>query len=108
MLDRMVDGVVVLLRKTVYRDSPRSEEPDEGNELTCGIGAGLNGLQMLANMTIRRKSPKTTDYKHRMALHFSALKENWGFIGRSLSYGLILFSMGLCAVLIYLLVSFLF
>jgi hydrogenase-4 component B len=105
MMDRLVDGVVVLLRKTIYKDSPRQTELDEGNELTHGIGVLLNKLQEWLNFTIFRSKPKNTDYEHRMAMSFSSLKENMGFIGRSLSYGLILFCLGLCVVLIYLLVS---
>ena len=105
MMDRLVDGVVVALRKTIYKDSPRQTELDEGNELTHGIGVLLNKLQEWLNFTIFRSKPKNTDYEHRMAMSFSSLKENAGFIGRSLSYGLILFCLGLCVVLIYLLVS---
>ena len=86
-------------------NSPRQTELDEGNELTHGIGVLLNKLQEWLNFTIFRSKPKNTDYEHRMAMSFSSLKENAGFIGRSLSYGLILFCLGLCVVLIYLLVS---
>lgn len=108
VMDRLVDGTVVLLRKTIYKDSPRQTELDEGNEVTHGIGAILNKLQCFLNHTLWRSHPKDTDYEHRMAMKFSSLKENTGFIGRSLSYGLILFCLGLCAVLIYLLVSSVF
>ena len=108
VMDRLVDGVVVSLRKTIYKDSPRQTELDEGNEVTHGIGAILNKLQCFLNHTLWRSNPKDTDYEHRMAMKFSSLKENTGFIGRSLSYGLILFCLGLCAVLIYLLVSSVF
>ena len=108
VMDRLVDGIVVFLRKTLYKDSPRQVELDEGNELTHGIGAILNKVQGFLNRTIWRSRPKETDHEHRMAMRFFAIKENVGFIERSLSYGLILFCLGLCAVLIYLLVSSLF
>ena len=105
VMDRLVDGTVVLLRKTIYKDSPRQTELDEGNEVTHGIGAFLNKAQCILNHTLWRNHPKNTDHEHRMAMRFAAIKENTGFIGRSLSYGLILFCLGLCVVLIYLLVS---
>ena len=108
VMDRLVDGTVVLLRKTLYKDSPRQTELDEGNEVTHGIGAILNKLQHFLNRSIWRSHPKETDHEHSMAMRFAALKENTAFIGRSLSYGLILFCLGLCAVLIYLLVSSVF
>ena len=108
VMDRLVDGIVVLLRKTLYKDSPRQTELDEGNELTHGIGAFLNKVQCVLNHTLLSGNPKQKDYEHRVAMRFASFKENIGFIGRSLSYGLILFCLGLCAVLIYLLVSAVF
>ena len=74
--------------------------------MTHSLGVLLNKLQALLNKTLWRSAPRTKDYEHTIALKFSELKENTGFIGRSLSYGLILFCLGLCAVLIYLLASF--
>ena len=105
VMDRLVDGIVVILRKTVYKDSPRLTEPDEGNEVTNGIGTMMNELQNLLNRTAWKQAPREEDYVHRAAMNFAAFKENIGFIGRSLSYGLLLFCLGLCAVLVYLLVS---
>lgn len=105
VMDRLVDGTVVALRKTIYKDSPRQTELDEGNEVTHGIGSMMNKVQGVLNHTIWHNEPKKKDYEHRLAMLFSSFKENVGFIGRSLSYGLILFCLGLCAVLIYLLVS---
>lgn len=105
VMDRLVDGVVVLLRKTIYKDSPRQGELDEGNVITQGIGSLLDKGQDVLNHTVQANTPQEKDYKHRIAMKYEAFKENIGFIGRSLSYGLILFCLGLCAVLIYLLVS---
>lgn len=105
IMDRLVDGVVVILRKTIYKDSPQEIEPDEGNVITQHVGEALNKAQQLGNQTLWRNEPHNKDYKHNLALKYEAFKENAGFIGRSLSYGLILFCLGLCAVLAYLLVS---
>ena len=108
MLDRLVDGVVVCLRKTIYKDSPRQAELEEGNVVTHSIGVMLNKLQCFLNRTLWRSNPKDVDYEHKMAMKYESIKENSGFIERSLSYGLILFCLGLCVVLIYLLVSSVF
>ena len=59
----------------------------------------------MLNKTVWRSMPRMTDFRHRFALKYASFKENMVFIERSLSYGLILFSVGLCAVLIYLLVA---
>ncbi len=103
--DTITDGLIVFLRKTIYRDAPLEVEPDEGNEVTYAFGSFLNKVENLLNMTIWRKHPHKKDFVHQIAMKYAGFKENVGFIGRSLSYGLILFSLGLCATLIYLLVA---
>ena len=105
ILNVLVDGMVVFLRKTIYRDSPRVEELDEGNELTHILGVGLNRLEYFCNQVIWKNHPHKKDFEHWFALKYFAFKENMGLIGRGLSYGLILFCLGLCATLIYLLVT---
>ena len=74
-LDVTTDGFLVLLRKTIYQDSGEEEHPFRQG------------------------------FYHWYTLKYSAFKENTTLIGRSLSYGLILFCLGLCVTLIYLLVS---
>ncbi len=103
--DTITDGLIVFLRKTIYRDSPKEVEPDEGNEVTFAFGSFLNKVEELLNMTIWRKHPHKKDFVHQIALKYAGFKENLSFIGRSLSFGLILFSLGLCVTLIYLLAT---
>lgn len=105
VIDRLVDGIVIMLRKTIYKDSLVQNEMDEGNSVTYALGTLFNRGEAVLNKTVWRSMPRTTDYRHRFALKYTSFKENLGFIERSLSYGLILFCVGLCAVLIYLLVE---
>lgn len=105
IMDVLVDGIVVLLRNTVYKDSPKVGELEEGNEMTHVFGVFLNKLESLLNKTVWRNHPHKKDLEHWSVLKYSAFKENVAFIGRSLSYGLVLVCVGLCATLIYLLVS---
>lgn len=105
VIDRLVDGLVVLLRKTIYKDSLIQNEMDEGNSVTYALGSLFNKGEAALNKTLWRSVPRMVDYRHRFALKYASFKENFGFIERSLSYGLILFCVGLCAVLIYLLVA---
>lgn len=104
-LNTIADAFVVLLRKTVYRDHTKMGEPKEGNELTNYLGGLANAASDLLNRTLRRGRSRTADYKHKLALDYTGLKETIFLITRSLSYGLILFCIGLCATLIYLLVG---
>lgn len=104
LFDILTDGFVVFLRKTVYRDSLPVTELEEGNEMTHALGSFLNTVEAILNRFIWKEHPRKKDFEHLLALKYSAFKENASFIGRSLSYGLILFCLGLCATLIYLLI----
>ena len=105
VIDRFVDGVVIILRKTIYKDSVIRKEMDEGNSVTFAFGTMFNKVEGALNKSVWRSNPKNQDFVHTFALKYASFKENFGFIERSLSYGLILFCLGLCAVLIYLLVA---
>lgn len=102
ILDSFADTVVVLLRKTLYRDSPLPHERYEGNALTAFAGRLLNVIEALGNRTWNRKHPVHADYVHLLAVKNEELKENNRVIQRSLSFGLLLFCIGLCLTLIYL------
>ena len=104
IMDTLVDGTVVLLRNTVYRDSLDWGELEEGNALTHVIGVFLNGLENLLNKTIWKDHEHKKDLEHWFVLKYDAFKENATVIGRSLSFGLVLFCIGLCGTLIYLLI----
>ncbi len=105
VIDRFIDGIVIVLRKTIYKDSLIYKEMDEGNSVTHALGSLFNKLRDLLNKTTWRSKPRETDFVHLFALKYVSFKENFTFIERSLSYGLILFCFGLCAVLLYLLVA---
>lgn len=105
VLDIFTDGIVVLLRKTVYRDARYHGELEEGNALTHAVGVSLNLLEELLNKTIWRHHEHRKDLEHWFVLKYAAFKENATLIGRSLSFGLVLFCLGLCATLVYLLIS---
>jgi hydrogenase-4 component B len=104
LLNILTDGIVVLLRKTLYRESIDRGELEEGNALTHVIGVSLNLLEELLNKTIWRHHEHRKDLEHWFVLKYDAFKENMTVIGRSLSFGLVLFSLGLCATLVYLLI----
>ena len=97
VLDRLTDGIIVLLRRTVYRDSPIPHERSEGNWLTDTLGTAVDD----AGKIFHRK----TDYKHRFAVLYENLSESGMIIGRSLSFGLFMACIGLILTLLYLLIS---
>ena len=102
ILDSFLDGIVVLLRKSVYRDSPLPYERPEGNAVTEKIGKLLNAFQAIGNRTWRRRTPVHKDYVHLAAMRGEELRESNMVIQRSLSFGLFLFCIGLSLTLLYL------
>ncbi|MDE5908808.1 MAG: complex I subunit 5 family protein [Lachnospiraceae bacterium] len=104
VLDSLVDAIVVFLRKTVYRDSRLPHELEEGNRFTHIAGCLANGVERLLNATVWRKHPRMVDYEHKYALIHEELSEEQTIIGRSLSFGLLLFCVGLIITVVYLLV----
>lgn len=102
ILDSFADLLVVALRKTVYRDSPLPHERTEGNLVTELVGSVMNFFQGIANRTWRRRSPSRKNYVHILAVRYAELRENTTIIGRSLSFALLLFCIGLCLTLIYI------
>lgn len=102
ILDSFVDSIVVLLRKTIMKDSPIPTERVEGSFLSDAVGGILNGIQALGNCLWNRKNPKEKNYVHAMAMQQEDLKENTFLIQRSLSFGLLMFCLGLGFVLVYI------
>ena len=100
--DSFTDTVVVLLRRTIYRDSPLPYERPEGNVFTAALGRVFNAIQSLGNHTWRRQDPVYKDYVHLAALKNEQFKETNHIIQRSLSFGLLLFCIGLSLTLLYI------
>lgn len=108
ILDSFVDTIVVVLRKTIYRDSKLPHELPEGT-LTTHICACIAAFfQTFANKTFRRKCPKNTDYDHKLAMFYDEISENTSVITRSLSFGLLLFCIGLILTVAYLFIRDIF
>lgn len=100
--DSMADGVTLLLRRTIFRDSPIPRERMEGNAFTERLGKCMNFIQGIGNRTWRRKNKVHRDYVHLAAMKNEEFKENNLIIRRSLSFGLLLFCVGLTLTLMYL------
>lgn len=100
--DSFVDLMVVVLRKTIYSDSPIPHERTEGNSVTEHLGKVVNEFQNIGNRLWNRRSPGKKDYAHILAVRNEEIKETNKIIQRSLSFGLMLAGIGLCLTLIYI------
>lgn len=95
VLDRLLDGIIVFLRKTVYKDSPIPHELEEGNFATHTLGSFMDGVAAIFH--------RKTNHEHELAMIHEDLSENSMIIGRSLSFGLFMACIGLLLTLLYLL-----
>lgn len=102
IFDSFTDLVVVALRKTLYKDSPIPHERVEGNLATELAGRFLNMLQRIRNKSWGRKHPTYEDYTHILAAKSEEFVESTVIIGRSVSFGLLMFAFGLVLTLIYI------
>lgn len=104
IFDSFADAVIVFLRKTVYRDSKIPHELEEGNGLTYLLGGIANAFEKAANATIWRRKKRNVDYRHKYALIYEELEEDRFIISRSMSFGLLMFCVGLIITVVYLLI----
>lgn len=104
ILDSLADGVILLLRKSIYRDRKIPHELAEGSEFTHVAGAVLDVLRRLKRKIFRQPEPEhEISYEHKLAMQREKIMETNAIIQRSLSFGLLLFYVGLVFTLIYLL-----
>lgn len=104
ILDSLVDYTVLFLRKTLYRDSKLPHELPEGNAITHSLAVVTQDIIWVLNHTVCRKKPIRKSFEHLYAIRWAEFAENNQIIGRSLSYGLILFCGGLVLTLAYLMI----
>lgn len=104
-LDSLVDTIVVILRKTIYRDEKLPHERPEGNLLTHLAACTASFFEGLCNLLLHRKAPKKRDFEHKLALVHEEWSENAMMIARSMSFGLLLFCVGLILTVAYLFIK---
>lgn len=103
ILDSLVDGIVVVLRLTVYRDRPIPGELTEGTRFTAALGSFLDGIAGWWNARWGKNKESAPDFTHRLAMLYEEAVDTNNTIGRSMSYGLLLFGIGLFITVGYLL-----
>ena len=117
VLDSLADSLIVLLRKTVYKDAAPVHIRKEGTVLTELLGKLLNAWNqgwyhffslscfddvVTEHYREKRRLASQKNYVHKLACFYEDQKEDFLIIQRSLSFGLFLFCIGLTLTLIYL------
>lgn len=103
ILDSLADAVTVALRKTVYSDKPLSHEIELGNKFTESIGTLFNYITAKLNKYFFKEKPIEKNFVHIFGVKYEEIRENNYLISRSMSFGLLMFCIGLVMTLIYLL-----
>ncbi len=109
VLDSAVDSVVLLLKKTVYKERKIPHELEEGSVFTYGLGEILDFGRCVKRRVQKKPVPAyEVSYKHKLAMQREKIIETNTIIRRSLSFGLLLFYVGLVFTLMYLIWKTLF
>lgn len=104
IFDSLVDGLLILLRKTVYRDRKIPHELEEGSTFTHLMGSFFDWIRRVKYKLRHEEIPEeAASYEHRFALMREQFIETNTIIRRSLSFGLLLFYVGLVFTLLYML-----
>ena len=103
VLDSLVDTLVVVLRKTIYRERKLPHELPEGNVITHYLAGCVQIVVNILNATFCKNKPIRKDFEHKFSLVWEGQTENSKILERTLSYGLLLFCAGLVITIGYLL-----
>ncbi len=103
VLDVSMDCMGVAARRTVL--SVRHARPPipVGNRATYSLGRLLDGAVAVLNRTVRREKPIRTHFESVLAAGKEEAVEEFKRVTRSISFGLMMFALGLCFTLAYLL-----
>ena len=104
MFDRMADHLISIIQRTLLKEVEPRRPLLYGNVLTHFVGMFMDGMTDLLNKTVRKKNPKYINYEKKLALGLEQVLKTSRLTARSVSFGLMMFSIGCIATLIYLLV----
>lgn len=105
IFDRFADAMIFLLQKTVFREVREKEPIPYGNKMTHCVGVTLDAVVKVLNCTVRRKRPIRIIFEKHAAQKYEDFVMTTRLVEKSVSYGLLMFCIGLFATLIYLLLS---
>ena len=102
VLNGMPDNGLVLTRKTALSPIERKQIVPVGTRFSYAIGYILDGIVTVLNATVRRKNPIKTHFVSVLAAGMEEIAMEVRLLSRSISFGLLLFCIGLFGTLAYL------
>lgn len=103
LLDGIGDGAALALRRTALSPARPPEPVPVGNHFTYGLGRLFDGISAFLNRTICRKKPITLHFASAFAAGHEEAASQFRRLTRSISFGLMMFLIGLVVTLAYLL-----
>ncbi len=104
ILERLMDGALWLLQRFVFHPI-HPLKPVVGTKTTYILGSMADAIENALNRSIFRKHPKRIDFVYWLAERERDVKQLDRIISRSISFGLMMFALGLCLTIAYLLLG---
>ena len=101
--DLMTDTVIAALRSTVYRPAAKHKKELIGTRESYAAGLFMNVIVRIINATIRRKNPIKKSFVELAAVGEKTALKTTKMIVKTVSFGLLMFSIGLLITILYLL-----
>ena len=102
LFDRLIDGFAIGMMKSVLR--PKKPHVKHEHPLAYGLGRFVDGVSYVIQVKIRKKPvPKRHSYGDLFAVGSTEFSRTTRLVFYSVSFGLMMFAIGLMAALIYLL-----
>ncbi len=102
IFDRMADHVISILHRSILREVEPRRPLMFGNAFTHVIGVAVDRTAALLNRTFRKESPVSVNNEEKIALSFEETVKRTRLASRSVSFGLMMFSLGFMFTLVYL------
>ena len=107
IVDRSTDHLVSIFSRTVFKEVKEKRPLMFGNWFTHLAGVTMDGISRLLNNTVRKKHPVNKNYELNLADVSDSIARTSRLTVRSVSFGLLMFGIGLIFTMIYLLVDIL-
>lgn len=104
-LDWTVDGLVLLLRKTTHRQARVKKIAPPNYKLSYHTGQFWNTVAGFLNKTFLRKKPIQQDFVLSFSMRQKTRRRTLSIIASSVSFGLLMFAIGVVIVVVYLFLS---
>ncbi|MBR5560331.1 MAG: sodium:proton antiporter [Clostridia bacterium] len=103
LLGDVLDEIALIITRTMLQMKHYTESIRIGNIITDTVGGAADKFAEVLNHTLLRNHPKAHHYTGTLAGFWNGVMAAVRKMTHTMSYGLMLFGLGLCAMLVYLL-----